>query len=43
MVFANAEYENKPGEWKLAFRAGKEATETSRTFANDWLKSLVSP
>jgi hypothetical protein len=43
MVFANAEYENKPGEWKLAFRAGKEATETSRTFANDWLKSLASP
>ena len=43
MVFANAEYEKKPGEWKLAFRAGKEATEISRSFANDWLKSLANP
>lgn len=43
MVFAKPEYENRPGEWKLAFRAGKEATETSRSFANDWLRSLTNP
>jgi len=43
MVFANQEYEEKPSEWKVAFRAGKEATEISRSFASDWLKSLSSP
>jgi hypothetical protein len=42
MVFSNAEYENKPGEWKLAYRAGKEATEAARSFATEWLKSLAA-
>jgi hypothetical protein len=40
MVFANPEYEKKPSEWKAAFRAGKEATETARGIAREWLKSL---
>jgi hypothetical protein len=40
MVFANPEFENKPSEWKTAFRAGKEATETARTIAREWLKTL---
>jgi hypothetical protein len=40
MVFANPEYEQKPSEWKKAFRAGKAATEAERAFAVDWLKSL---
>jgi flagellar biosynthesis GTPase FlhF len=40
MVFANPDYENKSSEWKLAFRAGKAATEAARSFAGDWLKSL---
>jgi len=40
MVFAKEEYENKDSNWKLAFRAGKEATETARAFAQEWLKGL---
>jgi hypothetical protein len=40
MRFANPEYEKKDSEWKLAFRAGKEATEAARAFAMEWLKSL---
>jgi len=40
MVFANDEFENKDGNWKLAFRAGKEATEAARTFAQEWLKGM---
>ena len=38
--FANADYEAKPGDWKLAFRAGKETTEKARAFATAWLKEL---
>ncbi len=40
MVFAKEEYENKDSNWKLAFRAGKEATEATRAFAQEWLKGL---
>jgi flagellar biosynthesis GTPase FlhF len=36
-VFANPEYEQKDGNWKLCFRAGKEATEAARAFAQSWL------
>lgn len=40
MVFVNKAYENKDSSWKTAFRAGKEATETARAFAQQWLKEL---
>jgi len=40
MRFADGEYENKPSEWKLAFRAGKEPTEKARAFARAWLAEL---
>jgi len=40
MIFANGEYEQKPAEWKLCFRAGKEATEAARSFAKSWLAEL---
>jgi len=40
MIFAREEYENKDSNWKLAFRAGKEATEAARAFAQEWLKGL---
>jgi hypothetical protein len=40
MVFVNPAYENKPGAWKTAFRAGKDATEAARTIAQQWLKEL---
>jgi len=38
--FANAQYERKPQEWKLAYRAGKEPVEKARKFAEAWLKEL---
>jgi flagellar biosynthesis GTPase FlhF len=40
MVFANEAYEKKPPEWKLCFRAGREATEAARAFAQAWLAEL---
>ena len=40
MVFANDEYEQKPAEWKLCFRAGKEATGAARAFAGTWLAEI---
>lgn len=36
MRFANEEYEAKPWEWKLAYRAGKPATEAARAFVKGW-------
>jgi hypothetical protein len=40
MVFASEAYEKKPAEWKLCFRAGREATEAARSFARAWLAEL---
>ena len=40
MIFASDAYEQKPPEWKLCFRAGKEATEAARAFAQAWLAEL---
>jgi hypothetical protein len=39
-VFADAALEAKPAEWKMAFRAGKPATDAARTFAQKWLADL---
>ncbi|NII29237.1 hypothetical protein HB364_29425 [Pseudoflavitalea sp. X16] len=39
-VFVNREYEGKPSEWKMAFRAGKEVTNAVRAFATEWLKEV---
>ena len=39
-VFADAALEAKPAEWKMAFRAGKPATDAARTFAQKWLNDL---
>ena len=41
-VFADAALEAKPAEWKMAFRAGKPATDAARTFAQRWLADLQS-
>ena len=38
--FVNASYEAKRPEWKMAFRAGKEVTEVTRAFAEQWLDEL---
>jgi hypothetical protein len=39
-VFANATFEQKASEWKMCFRAGREACEAARTFATNWLAEL---
>lgn len=39
-VFADAALEARPAEWKMAFRAGKPATDTARAFAQKWLDDL---
>lgn len=40
MVFENATYEQKPAQWKMCYRAGKEATSIVRAAAQAWLKEL---
>jgi hypothetical protein len=39
-VFSDEVLEGKPAEWKMAFRAGKPATDAARTFAQKWLDEL---
>jgi hypothetical protein len=40
MVFENPAYEAKSSQWKMCFRAGKEATAAARAAAEAWLKEL---
>ncbi len=40
MRFANEDYEAKSPQWKLCFRAGKEAVAAARAFAQSWLAEL---
>jgi recombinational DNA repair ATPase RecF len=39
-VFVKQEYESKSSLWKLCYRAGKEATNAGRSFAQKWLSEL---
>ena len=39
-LFADAQYQEKPGEWKLCFRAGRETVDAAKTFATAWLAEL---
>jgi hypothetical protein len=39
-IFDKAEYESKPREWKLCYRAGHETGEAIRAFAENWLAEL---
>ena len=39
-VFVNPVYEKKPKDWKLAYRAGKAATDAVRAAAEKWLAEL---
>ena len=41
-VFADPAMEARPVEWKMAFRAGKPATDAARAFAQKWLNDLLS-
>jgi hypothetical protein len=38
--FADESLESRPAEWKMAFRAGKPATDAARAFAQKWLADL---
>lgn len=40
MKFAEARYEEKPAEWKMCYRAGKEPVERARAFAQAWLAEM---
>jgi hypothetical protein len=40
MKFADPQYEAKPGNWKLCYRAGKGPVEAARSFAMDWLRQI---
>lgn len=40
MRFEKTEDEERSNEWKLCYRAGREATAAARTFAAAWLKEL---
>lgn len=38
--FTDKTYESKSMYWKMAFRAGKEVVEPSRTFVREWIQSI---
>jgi hypothetical protein len=39
-IFTNPVYEQKNGQWKACYRAGKEVTDVGRSFAQEWLAEL---
>jgi hypothetical protein len=39
-VFVDPQYEEKPPEWKMCYRAGREATQAARAAATQWLKEI---
>jgi hypothetical protein len=41
MTFSDQRYEEKPSEWKLCYRAGRETVEATRAFAKTWLGELT--
>lgn len=41
MRFADPQYESKPSEWKMCFRAGKQPVEAARAFATEWLNQIT--
>jgi hypothetical protein len=40
MRFVNPQYEQKPSDWKMCFRAGREPVEAAKAFATAWLKEI---
>jgi len=38
--FSNKDFEAKPAEWKMAYRAGREASEGARSYVRGWLAGL---
>jgi hypothetical protein len=42
MRFEKTEYEEQSSEWKLCYRAGREATAAAREYAQAWVKELAA-
>ena len=40
MRFADPQLEAKSSEWKMCFRAGKDAVDAARSFATEWLRQM---
>ena len=38
--FVNPDYERKGNQWKMAFRAGKDAVETARALTQQWMNEI---
>jgi hypothetical protein len=39
-IFTDVQYERKGNRWKMAYRAGKDVVETSRSFIQQWLDEI---
>lgn len=39
-TFVNPAYQQKPSDWKMCYRAGKEPVDAARAAVTDWLKAL---
>jgi hypothetical protein len=39
-VFENPAYQAKPSQWKMCYRAGREATSAARTAVQAWLAEI---
>ncbi len=40
LYFADQKYEAKDNKWKMAFRAGNDVVQTSRTFVQQWINEI---
>jgi hypothetical protein len=40
IYFADHKYESKNNRWKMAFRAGSDVVQTSRTFVQQWINEI---
>jgi hypothetical protein len=38
--FVNPDYQQKPGDWKMCYRAGREPVDAARAAVSDWLKTM---
>jgi hypothetical protein len=42
-TFVNPDYQQKSGDWKMCYRAGKESVDAARAAVTEWLKVLPKP
>lgn len=41
LKFVESKYEEKPAEWKMCYRAGRDAVDAARSVASAWLKEIA--